>query len=99
MSAEPTREQLAAVLRHPNTYGPPPDRYSGGFRLRHPSTNQIEGSVSVESCHGDIDVTVSADSGRACSTVVAGLSIEEALELSLALEKAAEAAKNYERER
>ena len=89
----PTAAELHEAVRNPNPS--PPDSYEGGFSLKHPDS-RLQGHIGVVSRWGDIDVSVVASAGRASSTAVAGLSVDEARELGLALERAAGAAENYE---
>lgn len=75
------------------------ESYEGGFGLTSRSSGLTQGHVGVLSRFGEIDLSVIASAGRASSTAVAGLSAGEARELAGALERAAEAAENYERNR
>ena len=89
---------MTARELHEATYlNPDRDSYQGGMALRGPDGG-IQGGVDIVSRHGDIDVSVNASAGRACSTAVVGLTAGEARELALGLERAATAAENYERE-
>lgn len=92
MSVQPTEEQLAAVLRHPNSYLSR-EGYEGGFTTKDQFGNdavwfQVTGDEDGVHLHSQ----VSTGTGGGLASSYTRLSKAEALELALALELAAKAA-------